>query len=59
MFAEDGVKFGLIACEKKSGRFARAPVIYIGGTYRRACTEIFQNLARAKPFVDIQYDCAE
>ena len=53
MFAKEGVKFWLIACEKKSDRFACAPAIYISSTYRGACTEIFQNLVSAKPFVDI------
>jgi hypothetical protein len=42
MFAEEGVKFWLIACEKKSDRFVRAPA-----------TEVFQDLIGAKPFVDI------
>ena len=28
-----GVKFWLIACEKRGDRFARAPAIYISGTY--------------------------
>jgi len=53
MFAEEGVKFWLIACEEKSDRFARAPAIYISGTYRGACAEIFQDLICAKPFVDV------
>jgi len=53
MFAKEGVKFWLIACEKKSDRFACAPAIYVSSTYRGACTEIFQNLVSAKPFVDI------
>ena len=43
MFAEEGVKFWLIACEEKSDRFARAPAIYISGTYGGACAEIFQS----------------
>jgi len=53
MFAEEGVKFWLIACEKKRDSFVRAPAIYISSTYRGACTEIFQDLVSAKPFVDI------
>ena len=53
MFTEEGVKFWLIACKKKSDRIARAPAIYISGTYRGACTEIFQDLIGAKPFFDI------
>jgi hypothetical protein len=44
MFAEEGVKFWLIACEKKRDSFVRAPAIYISSTYRGACTEIFQDL---------------
>ena len=53
MFAEEGLKFWPIACEKKNDRFVRAPAIYISSTYRGACTEIFQDLVSAKPFVDI------
>ena len=53
MFAEEGVKFWLIACEEKSDRFARAPAIYISGTYGGACAEIFQDLICAEPFVDV------